>query len=430
MIDTSRNVDTSLKEELGQSGKSFEGFGIGSSCGVSGKRAVSKDVFGEVENTRIAASGSRMKIPGYDIEVQTGTEVALTEEVCGQIYQEINRAALSDYENSRNRKIPAEERFIERSVESCGPVEHHAMENDCVLSPESEEISDEQSDDDYLFEDASDTDFSDVEEFDDNDSRSETSFAASLNSVACENVTALAINFGGGIKASRNDMLGAWALMEFKTGGSYQKFCNSRSGADETQMYTTDCTVDFLENWTSSGGIDRKLVTETQKGQNDKAAGDQSKFAKLGKELEKCVQSQLNESQLCGSVSFEPTDEHQMENTEIDRTGKSDQKSIATVMHSCVYDDQQPRREESSGFLIEVEQNVERRIASRFPEIAMLLLENRSLSRKERWSCLEASGQHRWQQYRRNGSYSGRRGGHPFKHQRKKAFMNRCTSVR
>ena len=56
---------------------------------------------------------------------------------------------------------------------------------------------------------------------------------------------------------------------------------------------------------------------------------------------------------------------------------------MATVLHSWVQDDQQPRREESSRFSMEVEQKVERRIASRFPEIAMLLLMNRSLSRKE-----------------------------------------------
>ena len=128
------------------------------------------------------------------------------------------------------------------------------MEKSYVLSPESEEISDEQSDDGNLFEDASDTDFLDVEEFDDNDASSETSFAGSLDSVACGNVTALAINFGGGIKASRNDMLGAWALIKLKTGGSHQKFCNVTNGADETQMCTTECTVDTLENWTSSGG--------------------------------------------------------------------------------------------------------------------------------------------------------------------------------
>ena len=45
------------------------------------------------------------------------------------------------------------------------------------------------------FEDISDTDFSDVEEFDVNDERSETGFAASLHSVACDNVTAIANNF-------------------------------------------------------------------------------------------------------------------------------------------------------------------------------------------------------------------------------------------
>ena len=197
-------------------------------------------------------------------------------------------------ENSGFRKFPTEEKVIERRVESCCPVEHHAMENDCVLSPESQEISDEQSDDDYLFEDVSDTDFSDVEEFDDNNAKSETSFAASLNSVACENVTTIVSNFGSGVKASRNDVLGARALMELKTGVLDQKFCNVTHVADETQMCTTECTVDTLENWKSSEDIDRQLVCETQKGQNDKAAGDRSTFAQLGKELEEWVQSQLN----------------------------------------------------------------------------------------------------------------------------------------
>ena len=103
----------------------------------------------------------------------------------------------------------------------------------------------------------SNTDFLDVENFDDNEARSETSFAGSLNSVACGNVAALAINFGCGVKASRRDMLGAWALMELKTGGSYQKFCNATHVADETQICTTECTVDTLENWKGSGDIDR-----------------------------------------------------------------------------------------------------------------------------------------------------------------------------
>ena len=248
VIDTSRSVDTSLTDEIRPPGKSSEGFGIGFSCGVSRKEAFSEDLFGEVEDTRIAESDSGIRIPDCGDEVQNGNEAEFTEEVCGQTNQEISRAAVSEFENSGFRKFPTEGKVIERSVEYCGPVEHHAMEKSYVLSPESGELSDEQSDDDYLFEDASDTDFSDVEEFDDNDSRSETSIASSLNSVACENVTALAISFGGGVKASRNDMLGAWALIKLKTGGSHQKFCNVTNGADETQMCTTECTVDTLEN--------------------------------------------------------------------------------------------------------------------------------------------------------------------------------------
>ena len=201
VIDTSSSVDTSLMNEIRPPFKSSEGFGIGSSCGVSRKEDFSEDLFGEVEDTRVAESGSGIRIPDCGDEVQNGTEAEFTEEVYGKKNQQISRAALREYENSGFREILTEEKVIERRVESFGPVEHHAIENDYLLSPETEEISDEQSDDDYLFEDASDTDFSDVEEFDDNDSRSETSFAGSLISVACENVTALAINFGGGIKS-------------------------------------------------------------------------------------------------------------------------------------------------------------------------------------------------------------------------------------
>ena len=54
VIDTSRNVDTSSMDEYRQPGKSFEGYDIGSSCGVSRKETFSKDLFGEVEETRIA----------------------------------------------------------------------------------------------------------------------------------------------------------------------------------------------------------------------------------------------------------------------------------------------------------------------------------------------------------------------------------------
>ena len=199
-------------------------------------------------------------------------------------------------------------------------------------------------------------------------------------------------------------MLGAWALMELKTGGVDQKLCNSTKVADETQMCTTECTVDTWEIWT---GIDCQLVSETHKGQNDKAAGDRTNFVQLGKELEEWVQSQLNESQLRDSVLVEPTDEHQRESAGVDRTGKSDYNSMTTVLHSWVHDDQQPRREYSCGFSMEVEQKVDRGIASRFPETAKLLLTIRSLSRKERWSRFEALRQQSWQDYRRNGSFNG-----------------------
>ena len=116
---------------------------------------------------------------------------------------------------------------------------------------------------------------------------------------------------------------------------------------------------------------------------HDEAGGERSDFALLGKELEKLVQWQLDESRLNDAVSVEPTDEHQMENAEIDRTGESDQKSMAKMLHSRVHGDQQPRRDDSSEFSLEVEQKVERRNASRFPEIARLLLENRSLNGRE-----------------------------------------------
>ena len=149
-----------------------------------------------MEGTRIGESGSGISIPGCGDEVQTGTEVEFTEEVSGQTNQEICRAALSENENSGFRKRTTEEEIIERSVESCGPSEHYAVEKDYLQSPESGELSVEQSDDDSLLEDISDTDFSDVEEFDVNDARSETNFASSLNSVACDNITAIASNFG------------------------------------------------------------------------------------------------------------------------------------------------------------------------------------------------------------------------------------------
>ena len=95
-------------DKFWQPGKSSEGIGIGFSCGVLRKEAFSEDLFGEVEETRIAESGSKKRIPGYSDEVQTGTE--FTEEVCDQINQEISRAALIEYENSGIRKLLTEEK--------------------------------------------------------------------------------------------------------------------------------------------------------------------------------------------------------------------------------------------------------------------------------------------------------------------------------
>ena len=200
VIDTSRSVNTSLMDDIRHPGKSSEGSGIGSHSRCVVSRQSRKGAFGkypseEVEDTRIAESGSRLRFPDYGDEGETGNEVVFTEEVCGQVNQEFCRAVLSKDENRGFRKIPTEEKIIERSVESCGTDEHHPMKKDCVLSPESGELSVEQSNDDYLFEDISDTDFSDVEKFNDNDARSETSFAASLNSVASDSLTAIAKSF-------------------------------------------------------------------------------------------------------------------------------------------------------------------------------------------------------------------------------------------
>ena len=95
VIDATRGVGTSLIDGFRQPGRSSEGFGIGSNCGISRKGTFSEDLFGEVEDTRNAESGSRIRILGYGEEVQTGTEVKFTEDVCGQINQEIYRAPLS-----------------------------------------------------------------------------------------------------------------------------------------------------------------------------------------------------------------------------------------------------------------------------------------------------------------------------------------------
>ena len=100
------------------------------------------------------------------------------------------------------------------------------------------------------------------------------------------------------------------------------------------------------------------------------------------------MQTQLNENQPNGNFLVEPTDERQRESAGNDRAEKTDQNSVAKGLHNWIYDDQRPRRENFSSFLMEVEQKMGRMISSRFPEIAKL--EKRSLSRNERWSRLEA----------------------------------------
>ena len=85
--------------------------------------------------------------------------------------------------------------------------------------------------------------FLDVEDIDINDARSEASF----NSVACVYVLLIASSFGGGVKAGRNDVLGAWGLLELKTEGLNQKLGNAANVVDETQLCKNECTKGTLE---------------------------------------------------------------------------------------------------------------------------------------------------------------------------------------
>ena len=83
---------------------------MGSRCGVSRKGAFSKNLIGEMEDTRIVESGSRIRIPGYGDEVHTGTEVEFTEANCGQINQKNYSVALSEYEICGFRKLQTEKK--------------------------------------------------------------------------------------------------------------------------------------------------------------------------------------------------------------------------------------------------------------------------------------------------------------------------------
>ena len=73
VIDTRSSAGVSLIDHFRQPGRSSEGFGIGSNCGLSRKGAFGNDLSGEVEDMSIAESSSRKRISGDDDEVQTGT---------------------------------------------------------------------------------------------------------------------------------------------------------------------------------------------------------------------------------------------------------------------------------------------------------------------------------------------------------------------
>ena len=83
VIDKRSSAGVSLIDQFLQPGRSSEGLGIGSSCGLSRKGAFGKDLSGEMEDMIIAERGSRIRIPGDGDEVQTGSEAEFTDEVCG-----------------------------------------------------------------------------------------------------------------------------------------------------------------------------------------------------------------------------------------------------------------------------------------------------------------------------------------------------------
>ena len=79
VVDTRSSAGVPLIDQFRQPGRSSEGFGIGSSSGVSRKGAFGKDLFGDKEGSRIAENGSRRRLPGDGDEMQTGPEVDFTD---------------------------------------------------------------------------------------------------------------------------------------------------------------------------------------------------------------------------------------------------------------------------------------------------------------------------------------------------------------
>ena len=100
------------------------------------------------------------------------------------------------------------------------------MQKDSVLPPVSKELSDEQSNKGIEVEQFWDADVLYVNV---SEAMKEASFATLFKSEkdACQNATALASDIGDGGKVSSNNLLGAWSLMELKTGCLDQMFYNA-----------------------------------------------------------------------------------------------------------------------------------------------------------------------------------------------------------
>ena len=237
VIDTSRRVDTSLIDEFRPTGKISEGFGIASSWVVSWNGAFGRDLFVEVEDTIIAESCSRIRIPCYGDVMETGTAVELTEDVGGQINWETYRAALTDYENSGFRKVSTEKtsraecwvvgtrwasclgnrvlRFKRWTVEWWLFVWRYFG---------------------YRFFGCRGTWSQRCEKRD--------KFCREFEISSMLQCNFNNENFWRWFQSYQKRCFGAWSLIELETGGLDQKSCNATRKADETQMCTTECTVD------------------------------------------------------------------------------------------------------------------------------------------------------------------------------------------
>ena len=61
-------------------------------------------------------------------------------------------------------------------------------------------------------------------------------FAAKLEEEACDNVTAIDRKHHHEVKALRNDIMGAWGLMELRTRSLDRKLYSATYVVDETQL--------------------------------------------------------------------------------------------------------------------------------------------------------------------------------------------------